>query len=1124
MSNFAFLKDIWPDIYEECTDAESYVLTDPKVACLYSRRAIELLVPKLYGLMKLKHPYRDDLNAHISDSAFTAIVGNKIRVKLELIRTRGNRGAHPGHKISDQVATNVVSELFHVMVWAVYSYTTKPAQAPQGKRFHPDTAMQRVALSADQVQELIAEFKRQDEENKRLLEESEAARLELEREVEHQRQKVAEAQAAKSVPDTHDYREDETRDAFIDLLLHEAGWPLNEPDDREYEVTGLPTKTGKGRADYVLWGEDGRPLAVVEAKRSSRSPELGQEQARLYADALEKRCGRRPIIYYTNGTQHYIWDDATGYPPRRISGFHTADQLELMIQRRETRKPLESFPVDTDIAGRPYQIEALKAVDQAFDAKQRQALLVMATGTGKTRVSVALVKQLMDAGWVKRALFLADRTALVKQAHSRFVQLFPESAPVNLLEDKNGDGRVYLSTYPTIMNLLDKVDATGLRKFGTGFFDLVIIDEAHRSIYAKYGYLFEHFDAYLVGLTATPKDEIDRNTYRLFHLEDGVPTAAYDLERAIAEGFLVPPLGVSVGTTFLRRGITYADLTEEEKDQWDELDWGEDGAPESVDSEEMNSFLFNDDTVDQVLAILMERGHKVNGGDRIAKTIIFAKNQRHADHIAERFNVNWPELGGEYARVIASGVHSAHSLIEKFENPAGAPFIAISVDMLDTGIDIPEVANLVFFKTVHTPTKFWQMIGRGTRLCKNLYGEGQDKKNFYVFDFCGNLEFFQQDFGRSESTIQKSLTQRIFDARVSLIRTLDRSKTAADVRTDTADTLHTFVCGMTLNNVTVRPHREAVEKYSKRENWDTLTVVEANEVAELGKLPTAANWGYEPAKRFDLLILNRQLVDLTGDTVMSQRTRETTMAIAEDLLTKTNIPEVAKQAELLEDLVSEDWWVDVTTNQLERVRKRLRDLAGLVDTKGKRNPVYTDFQDTITSDTTVELSGATATTGMDWNRFLAKTSARLKEKESNLTIQRLRRNLPLTPGDLKVLEDMLLSFGADTTQLDRARSEFGGLGLFVRSLVGLDKQAVTEAFAQFLNEQVYNVEQIRFVNMIIDELTSVGVMKADRLFEAPYTDNLPTGPTDLFKPEDVKLMAEILDSVRRRAEVEEKVA
>ncbi len=1113
-SNFGFLSAEWPEVYADCERAESYLTSDPRAACFYSRRSIEVLVKHLYDVLDLPQPYKSDLAARINSPAFQTQAGNAIIAKLNLVRNLGNTAAHDTHPIPYPAALQVLRDLRHVMIWAAFRYSTRPDEVPTGSQFDPKLAAQRAPLSRDEIVKLAEKFAEQDEAHARELAERDDLVAEHEAEIAHLRAAIAAAQAAKTTVDDHDYREDETRDAYIDVLLREAGWPLDQPRDREYKVTGMPTNTGVGRVDYVLWGADGLPLAVVEAKRTRRSPYDGQEQARLYADALEKHFGRRPVIFYTNGYEHSLWDDAAGYPPREVRGFYTRDELEWLIQQRVKRLPLGGQPVDARIAGRHYQIRAVKAVDDAFDRKQRQALLVMATGTGKTRTVIALVKQLMNAGWIKNVLFLADRKALVRQARNAFTEHYPEVAVVNLVETRHGEGRVFVSTYPTMMGLIQETE-DGKRRFGPGYFDLIIIDEAHRSVYAKYGYLFDYFDAMLVGLTATPKDEVDHNTYRLFHLEDGVPTDAYGLDAAIADQYLVPPRGVSVGTTFLRAGIRYEDLSDEEKDEWELLDWGDDGAPDAVGSEEMNRFLFNEDTVDKVLALLMEKGHKVAGGDRIGKTIIFAKNQKHAEFIAERFNVSWPEYAGELARVITHNTSHAESLIENFGETESAPHIAISVDMLDTGIDVPDVVNLLFFKLVRSKTKFWQMIGRGTRLRPNLFGDGNDKADFYVFDFCGNLEFFSQDLPGSEGSNQKSLTQNLFENRLELVRALDSGHSEPDLRRETAAVLHEFVSGMTLDNVLVRPHRRLVEKYGDTSAWGSLSAEDALEARALGGLPTSAQDPNEAAKRFDLLILRRQLAQLTEDVTVAERMRERVQAIAEDLLGKTTIPVVAAQAELLEQVVGDEWWVDVTLPMLELVRKRLRGLAQLVTRTGGRNPVYSDFEDTLAEAVDVHLPGTTP--GLNWERFCAKATEHLRRHEQHVSMQKLRRNRQLTNTDLSSLEEMLVAAGAQATHLDRATSESGGLGLFVRSLVGLDRAAVLEEFAVFLDDSRYSVEQIRMIEMIVDELTAGGVMEPGRLFESPYTDYAPQGPEMVFARPDLDIIVDILNDARERA-------
>ncbi len=690
-----------------------------------------------------------------------------------------------------------------------------------------------------------------------------------------------------------------------------------------------------------------------------------------------------------------------------------------MVARRTTRLPLSDTVLNKTIVERHYQHRAIRSIGDAFTGKQRAALLVMATGSVKTRTVIALVDQLMRAGWVKRALFLADRTALVNQAVGAFKAHLPNLTTVNLVTEKVSDGRVYVSTYPTMMNLIDVTDG-GEPLFGPGYFDLIVIDEAHRSVYQKYKAIFSWFDSLLVGLTATPKDEVDRNTYSLFNLEDGVPTDAYSLDEAVAEGYLVPPVPVSVPTKFLREGIRYAELSEEEKDDWDALEWDEDGdVPDAVSAEELNRFLFNADTVDKVLATLMKDGHKVSGGDRLGKTIIFAKNQQHAHFIEQRFNVNYPEYAGHFARVITHSVTYAQSLIDDFSIRDKAPHIALSVDMLDTGIDVPEVVNLVFFKLVRAKSKFWQMIGRGTRLCPELFGPGEDKKNFYVFDFCGNLEYFGVNLPGSEGSLQKSLAERLFEARLGLVTALDRAsgpengqdgdgevghgeESERGLRVDLAWSLHSVVAGMNIDNFLVRPAREWVDIYADWEAWHRrMTPDGAGEIARhLAGLPSKQRDDDEDAKRFDLMLLRLQLARLDGDVATFERTRQQVQGIAAALLGQTAIPSVKAQELLLDHLAGDDWWVDVTLPMLEQSRRRVRALVRFVE-KTKRAVVYSDFADEIGDVTIVDLPGVTP--GTNWERFRAKARAFLHDHEDHLALQRLRRNLQLTPDDVSAL-------------------------------------------------------------------------------------------------------------------------
>jgi type I restriction enzyme R subunit len=943
VTNFGFLKAEWPDLYDEAVRAERLAVADPRASCFYARRTLELAVTWLYQAdSTLQLPYREDLAAMIAEPTLVRVAGPGIRTKMDVIRRQGNAAVHRNSPVVPNDAIRVVTELFHVTYWVARTYSRNPADLPAPGLAFNQAVIPR-PLPADVRLAKQAELKAQAE--KYAAQDAELAaerkkNIDLDAELAALRAEIKAAKAANEArPDTHDYDEAETRALIIDLLLKEAGWALDQPQDREYPVTGMPvaaSPSGKGKVDYVLWDDDGRPVALVEAKRTTRDPQQGKYQAQLYADCLEKKFGQRPVIFYTNGYRTYLWDNLN-YPSREVQGFYTKEELRLLIQRRASRLTLAKLPINEQIAGRDYQSHAIRRIAEAFENDaQRHTLLVMATGAGKTRTVIALTDLMMRANWAKRILFLADRKALVTQAANAFKQHLPNAPVVNLLNEKDLSARVFISTYPTLMNMINEMDGSGLRRFGPGYFDMIVVDEAHRSIYQKYGAIFDYFDALLVGLTATPKDEIDRNTYRRFQLEDGVPTDVYSLDEAVAKGYLVAPRAVDVPLRFQRVGIKYAELSDEDKERWDELEWDEDGnVPDQITSEELNKYLYNADTVDKALQTLMTHGLKVAGGDRLGKTIIFAANNNHAEFIADRFDVNYPEYKTEFAQVITYRKDYAQSLIDQFSDPARVPHIAISVDMLDTGIDIPEVVNLVFFKLVRSKTKFWQMIGRGTRLSPDLFGPNRDKTGFLVFDLCQNVEFFNQNLMPAEGRLAPSLGQRLFESRADLLLALgheqpDDAPTTEDsadgttsetgLRWDLAQRLHQEVTGMNPENFLVRPHREQIDTFTDFDSWLRLTPEAHAEVVDhLASLPTKfrENDASEEAKRFDLMALRLQLALINAEPGYA-RLQAQVQQIASALLDQLTIPAVRAQHELLDELAGDEWWQNPVLRQNDR--------------------------------------------------------------------------------------------------------------------------------------------------------------------------------------------------------------
>ncbi|MFI4854812.1 MAG: DEAD/DEAH box helicase family protein, partial [Phycisphaerales bacterium JB065] len=954
MSNFSFMPSPFRAITDSARKAEGHILGDARAACFHARFALEAIVHWLYRHdSHLSLPYDQSLGALLHDPTFQNRIPQPIFQKAKVIQKQGNQAVHSQRPVRQYDAMQVVKELHHLCYWLTRVYEPKAAEQAKAwdEALVPSAQQSGEKIPRDRLERLESELAEKNEAALKHQEERDS----LDEELKSLREQLAKIRAeAETRPDTHDYSEAETRDYIIDVDLRRAGWALDQKRDREYEVTGMPNNPGKGFVDYVLWGDDDKPLGVVEAKSSTRDPEQGRQQAKLYADCLEKMHGQRPVIFYTSGYTTWIWDDQS-YPPRQVAGFYKKDELERLIRRREQRQKLDVAKINGSIVERYYQKRAIGNMFGQFTQSRRKGLLVMATGTGKTRTAIALVDALQRAGWVKRALFLADRVSLVKQACNAFKAHLPESSPVNLVTEKDTEGRVYVCTYPTMMGLINQTQGKGGEaRFGVGHFDLVIIDEAHRSVYQKFGAIFRYFDSLLLGLTATPRDEVDKNTYDLFELEPGVPTDAYELQTAVSDGFLVPPKAEQVDLRFPREGIDYGSLSEEEKRQWESLDWTDVEEaqiwPDKVDASAINNWLFNQNTVDLVLKRLMEHGHKVEGGDRLAKTIIFARNHDHAKFIEERFNHHYPQYKGSFARVIDHQTKYVQSLIDDFSIKDKDPHIAISVDMLDTGIDIPEVANLVFFKPVYSKIKFWQMIGRGTRLCPDLFGPGDDKQDFRIFDFCFNFDFFKENPEGIKGSDGASLSTRLFRARVDLlghvsgVRDLDSE---GIVEQAVLAILKAEVVSMNRGNFIVKERLEVVERFQKPEAWESLSEDDRETLKnQLADLPTETPKEEVEAKMFDLTALRLQLALAEGDLDTFETYRTRVMQMAAMLEEKTTIPAVKAQLDFLQRIQEQAYWDGIDLATLEDMRLRLRGLMQFLDKK-KRKIVYTDFKDEV---------------------------------------------------------------------------------------------------------------------------------------------------------------------------------
>ncbi|TBV26545.1 restriction endonuclease [Meridianimaribacter sp. CL38] len=1147
MSNFQFLHNEWPAICKEAKEAELLTLTSPKASVLIARSALEKTMHWLYDNdVDLEWPYDTKLTSLIHTQCFRDIIKPSMFREINLIRLTGNAGAH-GKSITHDQSIASIKNLFRFLSFLGLYYSEENVEIPIfNMGLIPDGKEHKATLKELQSLEQQLYQRRENELLERKKLEEQANEIELlkkqleaqqiankERRVKREKVKDPEKVIPILIP------ESVTRKLYIDVLLKEAGWEnLKDGKDLEYEVSGMPISTnpsGIGFVDYVLWGKDGKPLAVVEAKKTMADARKGRHQAELYADCLEKLHTQRPVIFYTNGFETFLWDD-TFYTDRELQGFYTQDELQLLVDRRTTRKDPRKFKVNTNIAGRDYQLEAIQRVaenlvvdttDGKLRGARRESLLVMATGSGKTRTATAIVDMLTKSNWAKRILFLADRNALVTQAKNAFKEHLPELSTIDLTKEKeDSKTRLVFSTYPTIINKIDKVKTDDQRFYGVGHFDLIIIDEAHRSVYKKYGAIFDYFDAMLLGLTATPKKDIDRNTYGLFGIEDDNPTFAYELDRAVNDGYLVPPKSISVPLKFQREGIKYHELSEAEKQEYEEKfgDPTNDEAPDTISSSALNKWLFNTDTVDKVLDHLMTNGIKVNGGDKLGKTIIFAKNHPHAVFIEERFNKNYPEYGGKFLRVIDNYETKAQDLLEKFADPYQEqdPQIAVSVDMMDTGVDAPRVVNLVFFKLVRSASKFWQMIGRGTRLCPDLFAPNEDKQEFLIFDYCQNFEFFDEFPDGANATNTKPLLQQIFESKLKVSQLIsdipEKTDEQIEIRDKYLDELHATIKNLDHNRFVVRKQLRYVTEYSNKSKWQNLSKGDVQEINDhLSHLQPANRDDDELARRFDMLVLIYQILLLSesGNTgkYMSKIFRTATA-----LQKKDNIPQIALHLHLIKAVQTEQYWETINIKKLEELRVSLRDLIKYLEVE-KQDPVYTHFEDEIDLENIT--SREPVNTYVSLQSYKDRVEKYVRQNKNHLTIHKLCNNIQITKPELEELEKIMFTESVAGTK-DEFIKQYGEkpLGAFIRSITGLNEQSVNEAFAEFLQIGNLRADQITFVRTIMSYLTKNGTINKQMLFEPPFTDLNDQGLIGVFEDEaDVVKIVKIIDLINGNATV-----
>ena len=1092
MRNFDYIKELeLNDLHRFCAAAEENQVSNPDFSAINARRALEYIVRSLYQMKNIDIPERTSLFELIDGEPFREFIGDdKVMMSVHYVRKVGNNAAHNG-AVGKKESFFCLLNIYNVVAAILLKLKIVESIKPFDKTLVPETPKVPVLVPAKV--DAIAP-------SEKIIEAADKVAVESTTPVE-------------VLP--IDLTEAETRRMYIDLMLREAGWDILDTNGLiqpskaciEVELQGMPNAHDVGYADYVLFGSNGKPLAVIEAKRTSVSPIKGKHQAELYADCLEAKYGVRPVIYYTNGFQTYIID-GLGYPPRKLYSFHTEDDLERMLQKRG-RKDITDFTINDNITDRYYQKTAIKAVCEHYNTKHRKGLLVMATGTGKTRVAISLVDVLKRNDWVKNVLFLADRTSLVKQAHKNFVKLLPNETTTVLNEsgERDMNARITFSTYQTMINFIDTEEKT----FSVGRFDLIIIDEAHRSIFGKYGAIFNYFDSMLIGLTATPRDEVDKSTYDIFEMEQGSPNYAYELEDSVSDGYLVNYTGFKRGTMILKEGIKYNSLSEEEKEQMEEiweyeqtrkaLDSSADMAADAlavygtpkyvrdINNSEIFSYIYNINTVDAVLQDLMENGLKVQSGERIGKTIIFAYNHRHAELIVERFGILYPEYGSDFCVLIDNYVTYAQDLIDKFEKRDNEPQIAVSVDMLDTGIDVPDILNLVFFKPVKSKIKYMQMIGRGTRLSQGVFGD-EDKKEFYIFDWCCNFDYFEKNPNGSEAKRVQSLTERLFCLRVDIAFHLQHQKYQEDafakkLHDDIKTLLKEQVAMLSDSHISVRAKWEQVSHFKDDSSWvyiselDTLTL--KNDISAL----LTKNTLDENAKKFDVLVLAIELAMLDDD-MNANKSIQNVQFVAEKLQQKASIPQIQAKMGTIKEVLNSVYWENVSLSWLEKVREDLRDLTKFL-IGDKKKWFVVDIEDVVS------FGGESAGIAM-----------RVSYKQKVMDFLSQNRHLPvldkiygieqLTADDVKELERILWSELGNKDDYDKYTAGMpcgANVAMFIRSIIGVDRKEAVAKFATFISGSQLNYEQEEFLMTIISYVCENGDITKDIVVnEAPFDEKL----------------------------------
>ncbi|MFB9055362.1 DEAD/DEAH box helicase family protein [Mariniflexile ostreae] len=922
--------------------------------------------------------------------------------------------------------------------------------------------------------------------------------------------------------------ESTTRKELIDIHLKEAGWDV---DDRTQVVAEFvvnyvnetsETYSNNQFADYVLLGKNGKPIAVVEAKKSSKDANIGKEQAKQYCYNIQKRTNDiLPFCFYTNGHDIFFWD-LENAPPRKVVGYPTREDLERYQYIRLAKKPLTNELINTKVAGRDYQIRAIRSVMDGLEQKRRTFLIVMATGTGKTRTTIALVEALMRAGWSEKALFLVDRIALRDQALEAFKEHLPNEPRWPKQGEKSiaKDRRIYISTYPTMLNIVREEKET----LSPHFFDLIVIDESHRSIYNTYKEVLDYFNTITIGLTATPTDVIDHNTFKIFDCEDGLPSFAYTYEEAVNN---IPPYlcnfqVMKIKTKFQTDGISKRTVSLE--DQKKLILEGKEIAEINFEGVELEKKVINKGTNTLIVKEFMEESIKDINGVLPGKTIFFCVNIAHARRIEEIFDQLYPQYNGELAKVMVSEdsrVHGKGGLLDQFKNK-DFPRVAISVDMLDTGIDVRELVNLVFAKPVYSYTKFWQMIGRGTRLLEPTQMKSwcTEKDVFLILDCWDNFEYFKLKPKGKELKQAIPIPVKLFGLRLEKLVAVIEANIPETILEECIR-LKKQIAILPANSIVIKDNSKAVARVNSLNFWVDINSDKINflKTEILPLMRTISGIDYK-AMRFEKDVLEVSLVKMHNAEEKYNMIKDALIERISDLPLSLNI--VAKQQELIKDAQRNHFWNNIKENDFNNLIDKLSPLARYIDTReSTTGPSKFNFEDVLATKEMVEFGPKNEAVSI--TRYKEMVEEKVRElTESNPILQKVIHGNPISEDEIELLakelheENPHITIGLLQRVYQNRKAKFLQ---FIKHILGLEiletfTDSVANAFDAFIKEHNYlSSRQLQFLDILKKYILEKGNLEKKNLIESPFTMIHPEGIRGVFSPKEINEILQLTNKI-----------